>query len=152
MSRKRKNQRSRYNATRGVSAERSNSTSGTTIIATKADLCHTGLHRTRLSCAISKDEGENSGNFKNLESLDDLTVAPPDDLVEVMEKWKDSGYHQPRNAKRYLRAPGTLRICYPNVVFCDEEEIVVCGTGMSVLGEDVLGIKIHTIPLGWFTS
>ena len=50
----------------------------------------TGLHRMRLSCAISKDEGKGWETFKNLELLDDTTVVPPPpaDLVEVWSSGK----------------------------------------------------------------
>ena len=127
----------------------------------------TGCHRQRLSCAISRDEGETWENFKHLESLDDTTVVPPPpaDRIEVIEQWEDPGYYQPVNTKRYNRAPGVVRICYPCVVFSGGEAVVVYDYGLGTLNEareadaaearavqveGRYGIKCRTIPVGWF--
>ncbi len=109
-----------------------------------------GLHRTRLTCAVSRDEGETWTNFKNLESLDDRTELrpPPRSLVQVYEQFESYGYHQPSDTKRYFRAPGVLRICYPNVLFVDDEAIIIYDWGYGTLG-DKLGSKLRIVPLNW---
>lgn len=112
-----------------------------------------GLHRHRLTCAVSKDEGQTWENFKNLESLDDVTVVNPplNDRIEVIEQWEDYGYYQPVNTERYHRAPGVLRIGYPDVLFVDDEAIIVYDHGKGTLGESG-GIKQRIIPVDWFTQ
>jgi len=113
-----------------------------------------GYHRHRLSCAISKDEGQTWENFKNLESLDSRTEInpPPMDRIEIIEQWEDYGYYQPSDTDHYPRAPGVLRICYPNVLFVGDEAIVVYDYGDGILGKGTHGIKLRVIPVEWFTS
>ena len=108
-----------------------------------------GLHRHRLSCAISTDEGETWKNFRNLESLDDETViAPlPPDWVEIIEQREDYWYYQPSNTDRYIRAPGVLRICYPDVQFVGDEAVIVYDYGWGTYGRSMTGTKLRTIPL-----
>ena len=110
-----------------------------------------GYHRHRLSVAISRDEGQTWQNFKNLESLDDTTVVtpPPMNRLEVLEMWEDYGYYQPANTKRYHRAPGVLRICYPDATILGDEAIIVYDWGAGVLG-DKLGTKLRAVPISWF--
>ena len=111
-----------------------------------------GLHRHRLSIAISRDEGHTWTNFKNLESLDDQTVIvpPPADRIEVIEQWEDYGYYQPSaGRKRYTRAPGVLRICYPDIAFVGDQAVVVYDYGEGVLGPGVVGTKLRTFPIAW---
>ena len=111
-----------------------------------------GFARHRLSCAISKDEGQTWGSFKNLESLDDATTIepPPADRIEVLEMWDDYGYFQPLGHPRYTRAPGVLRICYPDVAFRGDEALVVYDYGAGTLGQNVLATKFRAIPIAWF--
>ncbi len=110
-----------------------------------------GHHRHRLSCAVSRDDGRTWENFKNLESLDDVTEVPPTplDRMEVMEQWEDYGYYQPANRERYHRAPGVMRICYPDVRFVGDEAVIVYDYGAGTLGEGVLGIKLRAVPISW---
>ena len=114
----------------------------------------TGSHRHRLSCAISKDDGETWGNFKNLESLDSVSevVPPPADRIEVMEMWENYGYFQPFDTERYHRAPGVIRICYPDVTFIGDEAIIVYDYGNGILGEGVSSTKLRALPTSWFTK
>jgi Neuraminidase (sialidase) len=114
----------------------------------------TGGHRHRLSCAISKDDGETWENFKNLESLDGVTEIkpPPTDRIEVLDMWDSYGYFQPQNAERYFRAPGVLRICYPDVAFVGDEAIIVYDYGSGMFAEGVHSTKLRAIPLNWFTE
>ena len=103
---------------------------------------------------MSTDEGKTWKNFKNLESLDDVTeVQPvPADRIEVLEQWEDYGYYQPVNLERYHRAPGVLRICYPNAIIVRDDAIVAYDYGFGTLGEGVTGFKVRAIPLTWFTT
>ena len=114
-----------------------------------------GLDRHRLSCAISREEGETWENFKNLESLDYRTVLepPPADRLEIIQRWDEPvGQCQPGDTERYPRAPGVLRICYPDVLFADNEAVVVYDYGLGTLGKGTFGIKLRVIPVQWFTS
>lgn len=113
-----------------------------------------GLHRHRLSCAISRDEGQTWTNFKNLESLDDRAVIepPPLDRWEIIEQWEDYGYHQPSDKEHYPHVPGALRICYPDVLFHNNEALIVYDYGEGAAGRDHNGIKLRAIPLDWFTQ
>ena len=114
----------------------------------------TGFHRHRLTCAVSRDQGQTWENFKNLESLDDATevIAPPLDRIEVLEQWEDYGYYQPVNTERYHRAPGALRIGYPDALILDDGNVlVVYDYGMGVLG-DKSGVKQRIIPASWFVE
>ena len=114
-----------------------------------------GFHRHRLSCAISRDEGQTWENFKNLESLNDQSVIPPPpgDRLEIIEQWEDNGlYFQPSNKERYPRAPGVLRICYPDVLFVGEEAIVVYDYGYGTLGNNTSSTKLRIIPVEWFRT
>jgi hypothetical protein len=111
-----------------------------------------GFSRHRLSTAVSKDEGQTWTSFKNLESLDDASVVkpPPADRIEVLEMWDDSGYFQPLGHPRYKRAPGVLRICYPDVAFRGDEALIVYDYGLGVLGENVMATKFRAVPISWF--
>ena len=111
-----------------------------------------GFHRHRLSSAISKDEGRTWTRFKNLESLDNVTVVkpPPSDKIEVLEQWEEYGYYQPLGHPRYTRAPGVLRICYPDVVFRGDEALIIYDYGEGVLGDGVTGTKFRALPIAWF--
>jgi len=67
----------------------------------------TGLHRHRLSCAVSRDDGQSRENFKNLESLDDVTMVTPPPAWETgaAGPCESYGYYQPQpGLKRYHRA------------------------------------------------
>ena len=89
----------------------------------------TGLYRHRLSCAISKDEGQTWGHFKNLESLDDVTKLEPQPLEHVLL----GDLRQPVDRTRYHRAPGMLRSSYPSCAFHAGKAIITYG--YSTLGD-----------------
>jgi hypothetical protein len=113
----------------------------------------TGLHRHRLSCAISKDEGQTWENFKNLESLDDATVVTPPPAWETRAVWpyESYGYYQPSpGLRRYHRAPGILRICYPTIAFTGNEVAIAYDIGGGVLKGT--GCRLRVIPVEWFTN
>lgn len=110
-----------------------------------------GLHRHRLSCAISRDEGRTWESLRNLESLDDETVIPPlpADWHEIIEQREDYWYYQPSDTDRYHRAPGPLRIAYPDVQFVGDEAVFVYDYGWGTCGISMTGTKVRTIPLDY---
>ena len=88
-----------------------------------------GLYRHRLSCAISKDEGETWEHHRNLESLDDTVyIEPPPVELQLMGK-----FSQPVDRTRYHRAPGPLRCNEPTIAFHDGKVVVTYG--MCVFGD-----------------
>ncbi len=114
----------------------------------------TGTHRHRLTCAVSPDDGQTWTNFKNLESLDDEAVVPPPPphRMEVLEQWENPGYYQPLDTQRYHRAPGVLRIGYPDALLLNDGNVlVVYDYGMGVLGQQS-GVKQRIIPVEWFET
>jgi len=114
-----------------------------------------GLDRHRLTCAVSRDEGRTWENFKNLESLDDRTVVkpPPPDHFEIIQRWDEPvGQCQPGDTDAYPRAPGVLRICYPDVLFAEDDAVVVYDYALGTLGKGMWAIKLRIIPVEWFRS
>lgn len=114
-----------------------------------------GYHRHRLSCAISKDEGRTWEKFKNLESLDNETAIkpPPADRFDSIEAPPEAySYHQPSDTDRYHRAPGVLRICYPDVLFVGDEAVIVYDYGFGTLGKGHSGVKLRVIPVDYLRS
>lgn len=111
-----------------------------------------GLNRHRLSCSVSQDEGETWGHFKLLESLDGRAevAAPPQRWTQVVEQFERYRYHQPSDRERYYRAPGVLRLCYPNVRFRGDEAVIVYDAGYGTLGNRT-GTKLRAVPIEWFT-
>ena len=136
-----------------------------------------GLYRHRLSCAISKDDGEAWQHHKNLVSLDDMTRIEPGPIVQ----WLSGPVRQPLDRQRYHRAPGPLRNDHPYSTFHDGSAIMVHGQGVlderSVVEKtygmdyDALGKKfgfepntkksvnsvlgsnrIHIVPIDWLYS
>ncbi len=91
----------------------------------------TGLHRHRLSTAVSTDHGETWKHFRNLESLDDRArIAAPKGKPRVI-RMKKYGYRAP-SKKDYPHAPGCLRICYATVAFSGREVAVTYDYGYGV--------------------
>jgi hypothetical protein len=108
-----------------------------------------GLHRHRLSTAISPDEGETWTHFRNLESLDDRThlEAPPPQVYRMT----DYKYKPPVDPKRYPHAPGCLRICYPTVAFHENEAAFAYDYGYGGTGElqKASATKVKIVSLDW---
>ena len=106
--------------------------------------------RIRLSCAISRDEGETWENFKNLESLDDVTIVTPPPIWETIACQPYEVYRncQPEPAERYHRAPGFLRVCYPTIAFAGDEVAIAYDLGCGVF--EGYGARMRVIPLEWF--
>ena len=116
------------------------------------------LTRHRLSCAISRDEGKTWEKFKNLESLDDVSrVEPPTDIRVIRanpEKYPEAkeGYHQPRDRKRYHKAPGALRCAYPTCTFVDDQAVITYGYGSRHGPIGYVACKIRVLPQAWFSE
>lgn len=113
-----------------------------------------GFRRSRLSSAISKDEGKTWGHFKNIEaigSLADVSYVPPDpDLTPV---WGDEEIGN-------LPEDFTL-FHYPNISVVDEEVFVsylVSGYKIDTesKGDSVVqstgGSRTRILPVSWFYS
>jgi hypothetical protein len=96
-----------------------------------------GLHRHRLSCAVSSDGGKTWGHFRNLESRDATTrVEPPAVQVYRMEN-----YHY---------AEGPTRICYPSVAFLGDEAAICYDYGEMKKGQERHATKLVVVPVRWF--
>ena len=106
--------------------------------------------RTRLSCAISRDEGETWQNFKNLESLDDVTRVTPPPAWETVAcgPYEVYGGLQPRPGERYHRVPGITRACYPTIAFAGDEVAIAYDLGGNVVGG--MGARLRVISSEWF--
>ena len=113
------------------------------------------LTRHRLSCAISRDQGKTWDNFKNLESLDDVTRI---ELSQIRPYRAEPqlfpeaalGYHQPEDRKRYHKAPGALRVASPTCTFLDDKVVITCGYGCIDDPVGDVACKIRVIPVEWF--
>jgi len=116
------------------------------------------LTRHRLSCAISRDEGQTWDKFKNLESLDDISrIAAPKEVRVVRanpDKFPEAvkGYHQPLDRKRYHRAPGALRCAYPTCAFFGDKAVVTYGYGCNQDPIGYVACKIRVLPQTWFSE
>ena len=106
-----------------------------------------GLHRHRLSCAVSKDNGLTWQHHKNLESLDDTSKLEPEPLASWL-LGAGSGHYQPLDRARYHRAPGPLRNDHPCCLFHNGQAIITYG--VNVLGdpdviENTYGMDIEEV-------
>ena len=110
-----------------------------------------GLHRHRLSTAISEDDGKSWTRHGNLESLDDrVRIAAPAGRPQVY-RMKKYGYRQPTKKgadKQYPRAPGPLRICYATTAFQKDEVTIAYdhGYGVGALKE-TSGTRVKVVSL-----
>ena len=106
--------------------------------------------RTRLSCAISRDEGETWENFKNLEALDDVNIVTPPPACDTIacQPHEVYGGLQPEPAERYHRVPGALRICYPTIAFAGDEVAITYDLGGGICNG--MGARLRVIPQEWF--
>ena len=108
-----------------------------------------GLHRHRLSTAISTDEGETWAHHRNLESLDDRTHIEPPSGVPRVYRMYDYAYRQP-NPSEYPHAPGCLRICYATVAFRGNEAAITYDYGWGVGEfEGKHATRIKVVSLDW---
>jgi hypothetical protein len=99
-----------------------------------------GLHRHRLSCAVSVDDGKTWKHFRNLESRDETTrIEPPPIKVYRMEKYQ------------YTVGGPPARICYPSVAFLGGEAIISYDYGVASPGQkESHAVKVVVVPIEWF--
>ena len=114
--------------------------------------------RCRLSCAISKDEGETWEHFKNLESLDDTTRIEPEDMGDQFDVGRVASRHQamfdgrqPLDPKKYPRLnEGYGHIDYQSLCFTrDNRAVITYFVGADKPLEEV-GMKLRILPVEWF--
>jgi len=104
-----------------------------------------GLHRHRLSAAVSTDEGRTWKHHRNLESLDNTArVKPPPVKTYRMANYRYAEV-KPRKG-RYIGAPTPTRICYPSTAFIGNEVLVCYDYG----GPKGHKTKLKILPLEWF--
>ena len=98
-----------------------------------------GLHRHRLSCAVSSDDGKTWKHFRNLESRDDMAhIEPPAIKVYRMENYKYAG-------------GWPARICYPSVAFLEDEAIISYDYGeIDHNGKKGHATRVVVVPIEWF--
>ncbi len=108
-----------------------------------------GLHRHRLSCAISRDDGRSWEHFRNLESLDNRTrIEPPPPEPITVYRMQNEEYRQPVDGDRYPWAPGPLRICYASVAFQGDEVLIAYDISNDESTQH--GTKLRVLPIAWF--
>lgn len=123
------------------------------------------LGRMRLSCAISKDDGETWENFKNLESLDDVgKIEPPvngfsvdggseKDAISRRCRGFSTGTleHYPEEvSSRYPRWPGYVHNEYPSVTFTSSGKVVFAyNVNDAFLAGLPTGYKIKVEPVSY---
>ena len=126
-----------------------------------------GYYRHRLSCAVSKDDGETWGHYKNLESLDDTAYITPGEIKPFLQ----AAFTQPTDRKRYHRAPGPLRMSYPTLTFWNDLAVITYGVSAfgtrdelknnfavnldeltAAFGYDdrARGNRVRVLPVDWF--
>lgn len=110
-----------------------------------------GLHRHRLSTAVSGDDGTTWEHFRNLESLDDRARIDPPPAAPQVYRMKDYAYHQPTDRDRYPYSPGCLRICYPTVAFGPDEATIAYDYGFGGPGALAEGsaTRLKVVSLDW---
>ena len=123
-----------------------------------------GWGRMRLSCAISKDEGQTWEHFKNLESLDDVTqVEPPpmgegydlmSGMVAIATRRQEMGERKPPDKELYPRVDeGHWHVDYPSLTFTrDSRAVITYGVygGPRSITREQTGCKLRILPARWF--
>ncbi|MDP7397052.1 MAG: sialidase family protein [Lentisphaeria bacterium] len=123
-----------------------------------------GLGRMRVSCAISKDDGDSWTHFQNLDSLDDTTRVEPEDgttdtvsqhyAVQARTALEEQGTqlaYPGEVTSRYPRWPGYIHNCYPSAAFTSTGNVVITymASDYSIAGLPV-GLKLVIRPIDWF--
>lgn len=122
------------------------------------------LGRARLSCAISSD-GIHWRNFKNIESMDDITSIEPPEIFETIDgssertacKNRTHAYvggadevYPKEVAARYPRWPGYTIAEYPAITFTQSGKVIICYDVVDSLRNYVgSGYKIRIEPISW---
>ena len=120
-----------------------------------------GLARMRMSCAISTDDGETWGHFRNLESLDDVGAIAPEggttatDMGAVLSRLALHGggtnANPPTEVKaRYPRWGGYVHVDYPSACFTKDGHVVIMYGVYGTGGDDLpVGNKVLVHPVEW---
>ena len=122
-----------------------------------------GLGRMRVSCAISKDDGESWTHFRNLDSLDDTTRVEPEagatdtvseyyamlDRTALGEQGTRTEYPE-AVTKRYPRWPGLIHNCYPSAAFTKDGNVIITYMASDYgTAEMTVGLKVVIRPIDW---
>lgn len=110
------------------------------------------LRRHRLTCAISKDEGETWQHHRNLESLDDTVRIDDRANWDVFDMEHEAAYKQPTDKAKYPHAPGPLRCAYPAVAYSADRVIVSYDYGAAVDVFPHAYVKVRSLPYKWFSE
>jgi hypothetical protein len=122
-----------------------------------------GLGRMRMSCAVSKDDGESWTHFQNLESLDDTVRVEPEDAggdsvselhaIQRRLALKVGGTktrYPDEVTARYPRWPGYISNDYPSVLFTRGGNVVFTyGASDYETAGLTVGLKIVVRPVSW---
>ena len=122
-----------------------------------------GLARMRMSCAVSKDDGETWTHFKNLESLDDAGYVEPeggtsDTVAEMQAVQGRLALHggPTRNdppdevKKRYPRWGGYVHVDYASSAFTSDGHVLIMYGVYGTGGDELpLGNKLVIHPIDW---
>ena len=118
-----------------------------------------GLIRTRLSCAVSKDEGMTWECFNNFESLDNQT------RVEPAELWAPEGIATQVCWDSPVPQQGYLNCCYPSCTFIGDWVYVTyfvapeyssedlreqAATSLDARWQATAALKLRVLPVEWF--
>ena len=125
-----------------------------------------GWGRMRMSCAISKDDGETWEHFKNLESLDDVTrVEPPgvgesydvmSGIMAIATRRGEIAERKPVDPEKYPHAPeGFWHVDYPSLTFTRDSRAVITYGAYGWAGDPAapmskMGTKLRILPAEWF--
>lgn len=124
-----------------------------------------GFGRTRMSCALSRDDGRTWEHFRNLESLDDRTRIEPPPLAGAGDAQSEefvirarkalAGAMPPHQApveftRRYPRFPGYVWNDYPSVSFTSSGHVIMLyGVSDHELVGLPIGLKAVVRPIEW---
>lgn len=122
-----------------------------------------GLARSRMSVAISRDDGASWTNFRNLESLDDAGhIEPEGDIADTDTEYQaiqnrlallvgPTGREFPDEVRnRYPHWGGYHHIDYPSTTFTRDGHVLIMYGVYATTGRDLpLGNKLVVRPVSW---
>ena len=125
-----------------------------------------GWGRMRMSCAVSKDDGETWEHFKNLESLDDVTrvdspvIGESYDVMSginaIATRRCEVTERKPPDPDKYPHAAeGHWHVDYPSLCFTrDNRAVITYGVygGPDSISIEQCGTKLRILPVEWFYS
>ena len=109
---------------------------------TSADEIRRGYYRSRLSTAISSDEGQSWDHFKTVDcspGLEDVGRVPPPPVKHIRVD-KDAGQ----------LADGFAMYHYPRITCTTEKALITYNADHFPDGRRVRRIKLKALPLDWF--